>query len=393
MRRHWRRRCFAGLLHLCSRQQLNPGSLPLRLHCVPSLSLCTRVHSPDAGARQREEGVRVGVHAAYAAAVAATLVLHLQRRWTAVCVLRASLTLHRPPTAAKPRTFCPQATKLCWLACGALTLIDKLLPFQNAGGGTRAGGAAAAWRLVPAASGGAATSSQVRALLAAAASPRISSYAVQKHPFLPTCACCRLIAAIPAALSRPAALAPRRRCRPACAASAAPSVDVESARKLLDGAVTVIDLRPTGWYEESRISKPPRKSVNVPFAAGGDTAGFVAEVARAAPSAAARLIVVSCLWVAGVVQACDGSAACPAWPSAACSPCDMWSQRSALSRRTARHPTTHPSADVRRRRRRLGGGGGRAGRGGLQQRAGAASRASPPGPSAAAGALPAVGGG
>ncbi|PSC73631.1 vacuolar sorting-associated 35B-like [Micractinium conductrix] len=101
----------------------------------------------------------------------------------------------------------------------------------------------------------------------------------------------RLIAAIPAALSRPAALAPRRRCRPACAASAAPSVDVESARKLLDGAVTVIDLRPTGWYEESRISKPPRKSVNVPFAAGGDTAGFVAEVARAAPSAAARLIV------------------------------------------------------------------------------------------------------
>ncbi len=50
--------------------------------------------------------------------------------------------------------------------------------------------------------------------------------------------------------------------------------------------------RPAAEYEAGRITKPPRRTVGVPFAAGQDGAAFVAQVAAQLPSRA-RIIVVS----------------------------------------------------------------------------------------------------
>lgn len=84
--------------------------------------------------------------------------------------------------------------------------------------------------------------------------------------------------------ARPAVPLQRRRQGSAallCSASAAsPLVDVETARKLLDGASLVLDVRPAGEYESGRITKPPRRTSNVPFSAGQDAAAFVAQVCR-----------------------------------------------------------------------------------------------------------------
>ncbi|KAI7841140.1 hypothetical protein COHA_005110 [Chlorella ohadii] len=84
------------------------------------------------------------------------------------------------------------------------------------------------------------------------------------------------------------------------AAAAGPPVDVEMARKLLDGQTVVLDIRygsqsvfhrmPAAEYEAGRITKPPRRTVGVPFAAGQDGAAFVAQVAAQLPSRA-RIIV------------------------------------------------------------------------------------------------------
>ncbi|KAL4440077.1 hypothetical protein ABPG75_003078 [Micractinium tetrahymenae] len=85
----------------------------------------------------------------------------------------------------------------------------------------------------------------------------------------------------------------RRRVALACAASASAAavVDVETARKLLDGLTMVVDIRPEREYEEGRITKPARRTVSVPYAAGSDAAAFVARVAAKFPSRAAELIV------------------------------------------------------------------------------------------------------
>lgn len=113
-------------------------------------------------------------------------------------------------------------------------------------------------------------------------------------------------------------------------------MDVETARKLLDGPTVVLDIRPEREYEgrswcpaslwpvilylpalmahhcdcvillrylrtvqprshadaEGRITKPARRTVSVPYAAGGDAGAFVAQVAAKFPSRAAKLIVV-----------------------------------------------------------------------------------------------------
>lgn len=68
-------------------------------------------------------------------------------------------------------------------------------------------------------------------------------------------------------------------------------MDVETARKLLDGPTVVLDIRPEREYEEGRITKPARRTVSVPYAAGGDAGAFVAQVAAKFPSRAAKLIV------------------------------------------------------------------------------------------------------
>ncbi|PRW33121.1 voltage-gated potassium channel [Chlorella sorokiniana] len=75
------------------------------------------------------------------------------------------------------------------------------------------------------------------------------------------------------------------------AAAAGPPVDVETARKLLDGPTMVLDIRPAAEYEDGRITKPPRRTVGMPFAAGQDGGAFVAQVAAQLPSRAARIIV------------------------------------------------------------------------------------------------------
>lgn len=52
--------------------------------------------------------------------------------------------------------------------------------------------------------------------------------------------------------------------------------------------------RPEQQYEESRITKPPRKSVNVPFAAGPDGRGaWVAAAGQKLPNKASKVLVVS----------------------------------------------------------------------------------------------------
>lgn len=120
----------------------------------------------------------------------------------------------------------------------------------------------------------------------------------QRHGQQAPAAACRFSAAAPfrkaAAPLQPAlALMQRRRCQRAallCRASAAP-LDVDTARKLLDGPATVLDIRDPREYEDSRVTKPPRKSVNLPFSAGQDAGAWAAQAAAKFPSTAATLIV------------------------------------------------------------------------------------------------------
>lgn len=52
--------------------------------------------------------------------------------------------------------------------------------------------------------------------------------------------------------------------------------------------------RPAAEFDTGRITKPPRRTVGVPYAPGQDGAAWVAQVAAQLPNKAARVLVVSC---------------------------------------------------------------------------------------------------
>ncbi|KAI3431648.1 hypothetical protein D9Q98_004695 [Chlorella vulgaris] len=74
---------------------------------------------------------------------------------------------------------------------------------------------------------------------------------------------------------------------------------------MLDGPCTVLDIRPSHEYDEGRITKPPRKAVSVPFAAGQDGAGFVGRVSQQCTNKAASLIVMCADGDRGSAEAAD----------------------------------------------------------------------------------------
>ena len=181
------------------------------------------------------------------------------------------------------------------------------------------------------------------------------------HAFLPLGHCSSL-RTLPAQrwqpLARPAPALRQRRQNAAgtCRAAAGAPVDVETARKLIDGTAMVLDIRqgllhssapacagtrqivpclllasdpcrlsclpgpsppllpcaraaalsrPAADFEEGRITKPPRRTVGVPYTPGQDGAAFVAQVAGKLPNKAAKVIVVRLRCSVGCSAGCS----------------------------------------------------------------------------------------
>lgn len=61
---------------------------------------------------------------------------------------------------------------------------------------------------------------------------------------------------------------------------------------MLDGPAIVLDVRSERAWDEGHITKPPRKSVNVPFAAGDDGGEFLAAAGRKLTNRNAAVLVV-----------------------------------------------------------------------------------------------------
>lgn len=65
-------------------------------------------------------------------------------------------------------------------------------------------------------------------------------------------------------------------------------------KSLTNLLIYLVSCRSQREYDDGHITKPPRHSANVPFAAGQAGAPFVGQVSSKFPSKAAKLIVVSC---------------------------------------------------------------------------------------------------